>query len=117
MTEHEMTPVRTTLGEVRPGAYRGTFFLPMTGQWQMTVRAGAHTAQVPVQTVDAVFIQPISPWGAMLPTAALLAAGMGFVMFGLRRAGASRSGWWQPLGGGTALFIIGVVWALRAASR
>jgi len=115
MTEHAMAPVRTTLAPVGPGAYRGAFFLPMTGRWQMSVRAGAHTAQVPIQTEEAMFIRPLRTWRAILPAAALIAVGMGCVAFGLRRLGNGQGGGWVPLGAGAAVFIAGVLLAVRAA--
>jgi copper transport protein len=116
MLEHEMTPVRTTLTEVRPGKYSGTFFLPMTGRWQMTIQAGPYTAQIPVQTEDASFIQPIIPWRVMLPSVALITVGVSFVVLGLRRIGTGIRGWWPPMGVGALFIIIGVVLGIRAAS-
>ena len=116
MLEHEMTPVKTVLTEVRPGTYRGMFFLPMTGRWQMTVQAGPYKAQIPVQTEDAVFIQPLRPWRVMLPGVALFVVGVGVVARSLCRLGAGKRGWRLPMGAGTALVIIGIVLAVRAAS-
>jgi copper resistance protein D len=116
MLEHEMTPVRTTLAEIRPGTYNGTFFLPMTGRWQMTVQAGPYTAQIPVQTEDAVFIEAASPWRVVLPGVTVVLAGLGFMIVGLRRMGTGVRGLWPVIGAGIVLFIIGVLLAIRAAN-
>ena len=116
MLEHDMTPVRTTLARVRPGTYSGTFFLPMTGRWQMTVQSGPYKVQLPIQTEDTVFIQPLRPWGVMLPSVALIAVGVGFVVLGLRRMGAGKRGWGPPISAGTVSVIIGIVLAIRAVS-
>jgi putative copper export protein len=115
MVEHEMPPVRTALAEIRPGAYHGTFSLPMTGPWQMLVRTGPYSARIPIQTEDAVFIQPIAPWSVMLPAVALLAAGASFAILGLRRVGGGVPGAWLRVGLGAACLLLGVVLAIRAA--
>lgn len=115
MLEMEMVPVSARLAEVRPGVYQGTFFLPMTGEWQMTIRAGGSTARVPIRTEETIFIQPMSPWRAVLPGISLVLVGMGFAIAGLRRMGAGVRGSWLALGAGIALVIVGVVVAVRSA--
>jgi len=114
--EHEMAPVRTALTAIRPGTYQGTFFLPMTGRWQMAIRAGGSTARFPIQTEDTVFIQRMSPWSVVLPGAAVVLVGLGFVGAGLRRMGAGVRGSWPAVGAGTALVFLGMVVAIRAVS-
>ena len=114
MLEMEMAPVSVRLAEVRPGVYEGTFFLPMTGQWQMTIRAGGNIVRVPIRTEETVFIQPMSPWKVVLPGIAVVLVGLGCVVAGLRRMGAGVRGSWLALGAGIALVIVGVVLAVRA---
>ncbi len=114
MLDMEMAPVRTRLAQVRPGTYQGTFFLPMTGQWQMIIHAGGSTARVPIRTDEAVFIQPLSPWKAVLPGVAVVLVGLGLVIAGLRRMGAGARGSWWELGAGATLVIVGVGLAVRA---
>src|SRR5579864_1148880 len=116
MLEHEMAPVRTTLAEIRPGTYRGTFFLPMTGRWQMAIHAGPSTARVTIPTEDAVFIRHSNPWTVMLPGVAVIAFGCGFVVVGLRRMGAGMRGSWPAMAAGITFLIIGTVLAARTVN-
>ena len=108
--------VTAPLAEIRPGTYRGTFSLPMTGQWQLAIHAGDSTVRVPLQTEATMFIQSLSPWRVTLPGIAVVLLGMGFAVDGLRRMDAGVRGSWPELGAGTAFVIIGVVLALRAVS-
>jgi copper transport protein len=114
MLDMQMAPVETQLAEVRPGVYQGRFFLPMTGQWQMTIHAGDSTARVPIRTDETVFIQPLSPWRVVLPGVAVILVGLCLVVAGLRRMGAGVRGSLSELGAGVTLVIIGVVLAARA---
>jgi len=113
-SEMEMPPAGATLAEIRPGTYQGTFFLPMTGRWQMTIHAGGSTARVPIQTEGTVFIQSIRPWRVALPGLAVVLVGLGCLVDGLRRMGAGGRGSWPETGAGTAFVIIGAVLVIRA---
>jgi copper transport protein len=116
MLDMEMTPVTAMLTESRPGSYRGRFFLPMTGRWQMAIQAGGQTGRVTVPTEDAVFIQPLSPWKVVLPGAAIVLAGLAVVAAGLRWVGAGARPGWPVLAAGIALVASGVLVAVRAVS-
>jgi putative copper export protein len=114
MLDMAMSPVEAQLAEVRPGTYQGRIFLPMTGRWQMAVHAGTATANIPIQTEDTVFVRPLSPWGVVLPGAALILVGLGIVAAGLSRVGAGVRGSWPVPGAGIAVVILGVILAVRA---
>ncbi len=115
MLDMAMPPVHALLNEVRPGEYRGAFALPMTGRWQMAISAGPASAQFPIQTEDAVFIQRMGPWRVLLPSTTIALAGLGLIVAGLRRLGIGAHGAWPMMAAGAVLAVLGVAAAVRAA--
>ena len=115
MLDMVMAPLAGQLPRVGPGLYRGSFQLPMAGQWQLAIhtRAGAVTVRIPTQPAR---VAPLEVrWNVAAPGLLAWLIGAGLAVTGLRRLGAGTGPTTWPLLFGAALLIAGTVAAVRAA--
>lgn len=114
MLDMVMAPLAGRLPRVGPGLYRGSFQLPMTGQWQLAIHttAGAVTVRIPTQPARVAPLQV--RWNVAAPGLLALLIGAGLAVTGLRHLGAGTGPVVWPLLFGVALLIAGtaaVGWA------
>jgi len=114
MLDMVMAPLEGTLPRVGPGHYRGSYQLPMTGQWQLAIHTDAGGATVRIPTEAARVPPPSIAWAIAGPGLIGLLAGAALVVAGLRRLGAGTSGTALPLAAGITLVLAGAGLVVRA---
>lgn len=118
MPEMVMEPLRGRLARVGPGLYRGTYQLPMTGRWQLTVRTAGGLVRVAIPTQEARVPEARIRWDVAVPGLFGAVLGLGLAVTGLRRLGAGTRPVAAPLAVGIALTLAGAsagVWVLLSA--
>ena len=116
MLDMVMEPLTGRLPRVGPGLYRGTFQLPMSGQWQLTIRTAAGVARVRIPTQEARLPPPRIRWNVATPGLLAVLIGLGLAVAGLRRWGAGTAPVALPIAAGVAFIVAGAVVAIRAVS-
>lgn len=114
MLDMVMAPLEGTLPRIGPGHYRGAFQLPMTGQWQLTIRTGGGVMTVRIPTEAARVPPPSIAWAIAAPGLLGLIGGIGLLVAGLRRLGAGAGGTALPFVAGIILVLAGAGLVVRA---
>ncbi|HKX17866.1 MAG TPA: CopD family protein [bacterium] len=116
MTGMVMQPLTGRLPRVGPGLYRGTYQMPMSGQWQLTVRPPGAVVRVALPSQQAPAAPARVRWIIAGPALLALFAGISLAVTGLRRASAGTGRAASALLTGTALAaaaaVVVVVWGL-----